>query len=202
MTDLLEARRAATIADMQPPRAAWNEFPDVLIHASESAVTKHPRYQAAKSGDAEAAVRLVEETIDPAQVAKLRAFLGGRKATLVDDFVGMGGTLANLKGYIESKGGRALAAVTLTGKPYSARLRPEPDQLSKLRAKHGQDLDDFWRERFGHGFDALTQSEARYLSRSPDADTIRNRLAEKEPARDRGLREEDPESGVTDVGPV
>ncbi|MDQ3774447.1 MAG: hypothetical protein M3461_08845 [Pseudomonadota bacterium] len=87
----------------------------------------------------------------------------------------------------------------MTGKPYSARLRPEPDQLSKLRAKHGQDLEDFRRERFGHGYDALTQSEARYLSRSPDADTIRNRLAEKEPARDRGLREEDPESGVTPI---
>jgi len=130
-----------------------------------------------------------------------------RTIVIVDDFVGMGGTLANLN-YIESKGGRVLAAITLTGKPYSARLRPEPDQLSKLRAKHGQDLEGFWRERIGHGFDALTQSEARYLSRSPDADTIRNRLAEKEPARDRGLCEEDPESGVTpiwarcDAGPV
>ena len=32
----------------------------------------------------------------------------------MDDFVGMGGTLANLKGYIESQGGKVLAAVSLT----------------------------------------------------------------------------------------
>jgi len=45
--------------DVKPPRAAWNKFPDVLIHASESAVKQHPHYQAAKSGDAEAAEALV-----------------------------------------------------------------------------------------------------------------------------------------------
>lgn len=42
----------------QPPRSPWNDFPDVLIHASESAVKQHPRYPAAKSGDAEAAIEL------------------------------------------------------------------------------------------------------------------------------------------------
>ena len=47
---------------------------------------------------------------------------------LVDDFVGMGGTLANLKGYIESKGGKVLAAVCLTGKPHSAKLALSPER--------------------------------------------------------------------------
>ena len=32
-------------------------------------------------------------------------------------------------------------------------------------------------EEFGHAFDCLTQSEARYLARAPDVDTIRNRIA-------------------------
>lgn len=262
---------------VKPPRAAWNDFPDVLIHASESAVKQHPRYQAAKSGDAEAAVRLVEETINAAQVDALRAFLGGRRPTLVsvhaledegvnaipevfaealakslglphasgivqanivghtgadgyarlarqpafegqvqpdadyvivDDFVGMGGTLANLRGHIESKGGRVLGAVALTGKPYSAKLTLDEKTLQELRQKHGQDLEQWWQDRFGHTFDRLTQSEARYLARSPDADTIRARVAEKEPARDCGLREGSAESGITtmqarrDAGPV
>ena len=38
----------------------------------------------------------------------------------------------------------------------------------------------WWHEHFGHTFDCLTQSEARYLTRSPDVDTIRNRLAAAE----------------------
>ena len=127
---------------------------------------------------------------------------------IVDDFVGMGGTLANLRGHIESKGGRVLGAVALTGKPYSAKLTLDEKTLQELRQKHGQDLEQWWQDRFGHTFDRLTQSEARYLARSPDADTIRARVAEKEPARDRGLREGSAESGITpmqarrDAGPV
>ena len=34
-----------------PPRSAWRIFPDVLIHAQESAVKKHAGYLAAKSGE-------------------------------------------------------------------------------------------------------------------------------------------------------
>jgi hypothetical protein len=49
-----------------------------------------------------------------------------------------------------------------------------------MRAKHGQALDTWWQQQFGHSFDRLTQSEARYLERSEDADTIRGRLAEEE----------------------
>lgn len=98
---------------------------------------------------------------------------------LVDDFVGQGGTLANFKGYIESKGGNVMGATVLTGKPYSARLTPTKDQLLQLRAKH-ENLEEWWKIRFGYGFDCLTQSEARYLERSPDADTIRNRVTASE----------------------
>ncbi len=100
-----------------------------------------------------------------------------REHVMVDDFVGQGGTLANLRGWIEKQGGKVVGAVALTGKPYSARLQPSQEQLGELRQRHGKDLERWWRERFGHAFDCLTQSEARYLARSPDVDTIRNRLA-------------------------
>lgn len=46
-----------------------------------------------------------------------------------------------------------------------------------MREKHGE-LEDWWREHFGVGFDALTQSEARYLARTANADTVRSRVAE------------------------
>jgi adenine/guanine phosphoribosyltransferase-like PRPP-binding protein len=227
-------------------RTPLHGFPDVIIHASETSVKKHPRYKEAKSGDSEAAYELIQATINDKQVEKLRILLNGRKPlmasahayeaegvnaipevfadelaqrlglvvdsgiiqtnvvahtgangfgrlarqpvfegavapendyVLVDDFVGMGGTLANLRGYIESQGGKVIGAVTLTGKPYSAKLSLDETQLQELREKHGTNLETWWQENFGHAFDCLTQSEARYLARSSDVDTIRDRIA-------------------------
>lgn len=105
---------------------------------------------------------------------------------MVDDFVGQGGTLANLRGFIESQGGKVIAATTLTGKPFSAILPPTQEQLHLLRSKHGAELEIWWQARFGHTFDCLTQSEARYLERTSDADTIRNRITAAEQAGNRG----------------
>ena len=236
-----------------PPRTAWGAFPDVVIHATESAVKQHPAYKAAKSGDDDAAADLVLDTFSLEKTHALEELVGVRTPTLVsahaverqginaipevfaellgkvlgwpvdtgivqvnvvghtsakgfwrmarqaefqgpveagceyvlvDDFVGMGGTLANLKGHIESNGGRVVAAVTLTGKPYSAKLTPLPQTLQALREKHGTELENWWIGHFAHTFDALTESEARYLTRTETADTIRDRIAEAEQTGD------------------
>ena len=115
------------------------------------------------------------------RLARQAAFGGdverGRWYVMVDDFIGQGGTLANLRGWVEKRGGAVVGAVGLTGKAYSAKLDPSEEQLHELRQKHGPDLEKWWREHFGHAFDCLTQSEARYLARSPHVDTIRSRLA-------------------------
>ena len=66
-----------------------------------------------------------------------------------------------------------------------SKLNPSREQLDELRQKHGRDFEKWWRENFGHAFNCLTQSEARYLARSPDADTIRDRLAAAEREGDR-----------------
>jgi hypothetical protein len=95
---------------------------------------------------------------------------------LVDDFIGQGGTLANLIGYVESAGGHAVGATVLTGKPYSAKLAPDDELIRALRDKHGRHFENWWRKRFG--FDCLTRSEARYLEKSADAQAIRDRLIE------------------------
>lgn len=108
----------------------------------------------------------------------------GADYLLVDDFVGQGGTLANLKGHIEFCGGHVVAATVLTGKPYSARLTPSPEQLAALRAKHGEALENWWQARFGHAFDRLTQSEARYLERTENAQSVRDKVAAAEQIRD------------------
>ncbi|MCX7256425.1 MAG: phosphoribosyltransferase [Polaromonas sp.] len=234
---------------VKPPRTPWGTFPDVLIHASESAVKQHPAYKAAKSGDDDEAAELIFDTFSIEKTLALDALAAGRTPTLVsahaferegvnaipevfadqlgkvlgwpvdtgvvqvnvvshtgangfwrlarqaefegpvtpgldyvlvDDFVGMGGTLANLKGYIESNGGHVVAAVSLTGKPHSAKLAPTPERLNELREKHGTDFENWWIGQFAHGFDALTESEARYLARTETADTIRDRIAAAE----------------------
>ena len=115
------------------------------------------------------------------RLARQAAFHGnveqGRRYVMVDDFVGQGGTLANLRGWVEKQGGLVAGAIALTGKAYSARLNVSEERLHELREKHGADLERWWKEHFGHPFDCLTHSEARYLAHSPDVDTIRNRLA-------------------------
>lgn len=246
---------APTSPEQRPPRAPWqSDFPPVVIHAPESSVKQHADYWAAKRGDADAALRLVQATLSDEAVGELRSLIGSRRPTLVsahaleregvnaipealadelgrllglpvdtsvvqtnvvshtgadgfsrlarqaaftgdivadtdyvlvDDFVGQGGTLANLRGIIAAAGGHVIAATALTGKPHSAALAPTAAQLASLRAKHGQELEIWWNERFGHSFDCLTQSEARYLERTQDAHTVRNRLAEAEQAGNR-----------------
>lgn len=81
-------------------------------------------------------------------------------------------------GYVENGGGHAIGATVLTGKPYSAKLAPDDDLIRALRDKHGRELENWWREKFGFGFDCLTRSEARYLEKSADAQVIRDRITE------------------------
>jgi hypoxanthine-guanine phosphoribosyltransferase len=95
---------------------------------------------------------------------------------LVDDFIGQGGTLANLKGYVESQGGVVIGATALTGKAYSAKLRLSPETLQALRGKHGNELEQWWNATFGYSFERLTESEARYLTRADDAHAISTRI--------------------------
>ena len=115
------------------------------------------------------------------RLARQAAFEGtvqrNREYVMVDDFIGQGGTLANLRGCIEKQGGKVIGAIALTGKPYSAKLNPSQEQIHELRQKHGSNFEKWWKAHFGHAFDCLTHSEARYLARSPDVVTIRNRIA-------------------------
>lgn len=235
---------------MKPVRIPLIDFPDVVLHAEESAVKRHPQYHAAKTGDIMAAGVLAAEFVSRDGVQHLRSMLQegpvelvpihaleaggvneipaalarllsrqlklplnnsivqsnsvghtgasgfhrlahqagfegevaiGQRYLLVDDFVGQGGTLANLIGFICSQGGQILGATVLTGKPYSAKLSPDEQLIQVLRHKHGRELEEWWSQRFGFGFDCLTRSEARYLEKSPDAHTIRDRLVAEGP---------------------
>jgi hypothetical protein len=102
----------------------------------------------------------------------------GRAYVLVDDFIGQGGTLANLRGHIIAGGGRVLGATVLTGNTASSVLRLEPGQLEELRDQHGS-LEHWWQKHFGFGFDCLTHAEACFLLGHDDSAAVRAWITEQ-----------------------
>jgi hypothetical protein len=108
---------------------------------------------------------LFEGTLDP-----------DRDYVLVDDFIGQGATLANLRGHVLAAGARVPGVTSLTGKAVSAILALRSSTLAELRQTHGKDLEDWWRQVFGFGFEHLTESEARYLIPRSDADRVREEI--------------------------
>jgi hypothetical protein len=119
-------------------------------------------------------------------------FIGGVVAgadyLLVDDHVGFGGTLANLRGHIEANGGHVLGMTTLTETGGGREIAIRRENLLVLQSKHGNELVQFWRVIFGHDIDCLTNLEAGYLSRVESLDAIRTRMAQAaKHARGRGV---------------
>jgi|GEM_PF-1371066 len=106
----------------------------------------------------------------------------GKTYFLVDDTLTQGGTLAALASHIQQNGGRVVGSFALTGKLYSATLRLSPETLSELRARYG-DVEQAFREATGRGFDALTESEGRYLAKHDAPDAVRDRILAERHAR-------------------
>lgn len=103
----------------------------------------------------------------------------GRYYFLVDDTLTQGGTLASLKGYIETNGGIVIGVSALMGKQYSAKLSPSPDTIALLRQVAGEEFERWWQNELGYNFEKFTESEARYLStliRKSDVDTVRGQV--------------------------
>ena len=124
----------------------------------------------------------------------------GREYILVDDHVTMGGTLRDLKDYIESKGGKVVAVSTLTASAGSTKLRPTEEQIRQLNEK-GITNEQLERAGIADSFDGLTRSEAREILVLADAGGDRGSSQRREGSRTRPqvlegvLRTED---GVSD----
>ena len=74
------------------------------------------------------------------------------------------------------RGAKVLGATALTGKGDSAKLSLSEETLRGLKGKHGTELEQWWVAAFGYGFERLTESEARYLTRADDAHSISARI--------------------------
>jgi hypothetical protein len=99
----------------------------------------------------------------------------GQAYVLVDDFIGQGGTLANLRGHIVRQGGIVLGATVLTGNSAAAALVPDAATLQEVREKHGS-IESWWEQYFGFGFDCLTAAEAGFLAVNSDSAEVRARI--------------------------
>lgn len=112
----------------------------------------------------------------------------GAAYILVDDHVGLGGTLANLRGYVEARGGSVIAITTLTESRDARRISLRPETRDVLWQRHGEELDQLWEAQFGHGIDCLTEIEALQLCRQQSVAGIEGFLAKAAiEARGRGL---------------
>jgi len=113
----------------------------------------------------------------------------GANYVLVDDHVGLGGTLANLRGYVEARGGEVIAITTLTESRDARIISLQPATRIVLWEHHGQALDDLWKSQFGYGIDCLTEVEALNLCRQHSVAAIEDFLAQAAvEARGRGLQ--------------
>lgn len=134
----------------------------------------------------------------------------GAEYILVDDHVTQGGTLNELRKYIQSKGGKIVAVTTLTASQFSDTMSIGRDAMEALYAKFGNNLDEELKNAgIANGVAELTQSQAREL-RKLRVDTLRDRLAAARLDRIQqahlrgvgiGLRSNDSVSGYTDLQP-
>ena len=188
VADLIDTEKLRELKAIVGPRKAMT----LAVHAEES-ISRNKIPQAMADYIAEALGLEVDlEVVQSSfagrsnkdgfgRLAIQPAFAGevkeGEIYVIMDDTLTQGGTLANLRGYIESEGGVVIAATALTGKQYSAKLAISDELLGKLRAQYNESkLEQWWIDEFGYGFDKLTESEGRYILNAKDADKIRNRI--------------------------
>ncbi|MBP1713691.1 MAG: hypothetical protein H6Q42_1894, partial [Deltaproteobacteria bacterium] len=106
----------------------------------------------------------------------------GATYVILDDVVTTGGTLANLKGFIESKGGRVKAIQTIGAAQFATNLKIMPATLKKLREAYGQSLKEVLDFVYGGPIheENLTESEARTFIRNKGEIFERKRKARDE----------------------
>nr|WP_294548150.1 hypothetical protein [uncultured Rhodopila sp.] len=185
---LLAGRRPLVLAVTADEVAGFNAIPDAMAQALAarlglSAVAGQV-VQSTKVGHTKASGwhRLVTPPLFTGDV------VAGADYLLVDDHVGFGGTLANLRGFVEHHGGHVIGMTTLTETREARQIAVRNEVLEVLDKKHGDELKQFWRAEFGHGTECLTNIEAGYLCRVESLAAIKDRMAEAaESARRQGL---------------
>jgi hypothetical protein len=119
----------------------------------------------------------------------------GREFVIVDDVVAQGGTMNQLRKYIEGRGGKVVEMTALAhATPESVTIALNPGTVAALTRKFGADnLNTFLNDHaIASHIEELTESEAQYLLRWDSLDALRDRGASP------GLRGEVSESEGSD----
>ncbi len=83
----------------------------------------------------------------------------------------------------------------LTGKRDSAKMSLSPELLGQVRERFS-DVEPAFRAAIGHGFDAPTESEARYLAAHRSPESVRGRILAQRDAAQHGLGAAGTEEGL------
>jgi hypothetical protein len=116
-------------------------------------------------------------------------YLPKGKCLFCDDVVTYGATLANLRGFLISKGAEVVAATTIGAAYGSTKLTPELNLIRGLKERYGQELEKCT-ETVGFRSECLTGREACFLAGLRTVERVRNCFTQSigSPNRLRGVR--------------
>lgn len=103
----------------------------------------------------------------------------GRAYLIADDVMTMGGTVASLRGFIESQGGTVFAITALASRNGGhAQISLAENTLSQLKSALDGELALAVSGELGYGVECLTEPEGRFLLRNcPSVDTFRTGIS-------------------------
>ena len=174
---LIGSRQPLVVPVAAIERGGFNAIPDAMAHvlAADLGLQMAPYDLSQLSYVAHTRADGWHRLVTPAVFAG--TVIQGKDYFLVDDHVGFGGTLANMRGYIEANGGRVIGMTTLTETGGGRKIAVLPETLFMLQEKHGDELNQFWQQVFGYGTACLTNIEAGYLCRVESVAAINTRMA-------------------------
>jgi hypothetical protein len=98
----------------------------------------------------------------------------GRRYVLADDVCTMGGTMASLRGFIESKGGHVILMRALaSGDGRHVKISLVEETKSRLSGLYSGEFPNICQAELGYAYDCLTEPEGRFVLRCPSPERFR-----------------------------
>ena len=150
------------------PRVLAEAFGDAGFEVNTDVVQTNEPHRTKKDSP----LRLV---LRPEFAGKVEA---GKEYILIDDAIGQGGTVAELRFFVESNGGRVVDVSALTSGIFGNKLSIRSETITNLKEKFSREkLKDFLYEFNTAGsIDALTEKEGRFILQQPSLNSLRDRI--------------------------
>lgn len=97
---------------------------------------------------------------------------------LLDDTLTMGGTIANLKGYIENNGGKVVGGAVMTAFPTALNIQIQSNMYQGILDKFGKEnINNLIKDFFYYDLSKFTQAEAGHIKSKSTIEQIRDIFA-------------------------